>query len=159
MKQFLYVRRIKAQSGFSLIELMVVVAIVAIISAVAIPNYLEHVERGARADMKAVMMENAAFMERISTENNGNYKITKVAADGAVTYEVPTLPFDKSPRGASGNDVKYEIKFVEDPTNQTYEIQATPVKNMAEDKCGIFKINNFGQRKVSKLTVDECWNR
>lgn len=159
MKQFSKVGQIGARSGFSLIELMVVVAIIAIISAISLPSYRQYVERGARADMKAVLMENAAFMERISTENNGNYKITKVAADGAVTFAIPTLPFDKSPRGASGNDVKYEIKFAEDPTNQTYVIQATPVKSMAEDKCGIFTINNFGQRKVSESTVDECWNR
>lgn len=154
MKQFSKVGQIGARSGFSLIELMVVVAIIAIISAISLPSYRQYVERGARADMKAVLMENAAFLERFATENNGSY----VTAAGVK----PVLPLKGSPRGADpeGKDVKYIIDFVAgEPTNRTYQLQATPANSMADDKCGIFKINNFGQREVSKATVDECWNK
>lgn len=59
----------KRYRGFTLIELMIVVAIVAILAAVALPSYTEHTDRGRRADCKEFLFRLAATQERFFTEN------------------------------------------------------------------------------------------
>ncbi len=146
----------RPERGFTLVELMVVVALIAIISAIAIPSYRQHVQRGARSDLKTVLMENAAFMERFATENNGTYLTA-----GGVS---PVLPLLVSPRGSTGTNVKYNISFVAgEPTNRTYQLQAVPANSMSSDECGTFTINNLGQRESKNtsngMTLDTCWNK
>lgn len=142
--------------GFTLIELMIVVAIIALLAAITVPSYRQNVARGARADLKSVLMEDAAFMERFNTENNGTY----LTAAGVQ----PVLPLLVSPRGATGTNVKYNIAFAAgEPTNRTYQLVATPANTMASDDCGTFTINNFGQREskntLNGMTLDTCWNK
>lgn len=143
-------------SGFSLIELMVAVAIVGILAAVVYPSYREHVRRGARADVKAVLMDNVAFVERFASENNGLYR----SAAGVA----PVLPNLVSPRGATGTNVKYNLAFAAgEPTNRTFQIIATPANSMTGDDCGSFVINNVGQREsrntLNSKDMESCWNR
>ena len=57
----------KAQLGFTLIELMIVVAIVGILSAVAYPSYTEYVRRGHRADARAGLLQAQQWLERAAT--------------------------------------------------------------------------------------------
>ncbi len=57
-------------AGFSLIELMVVVAIVAILAAIAYPNYTDTVRRSNRSDARATLLQIAQSLERYFTENN-----------------------------------------------------------------------------------------
>ena len=59
----------RRNQGFTLVELMIVVAIVAILAAIAYPSYKEYVRKSRRADAKAVLVEAAQFMERVYTED------------------------------------------------------------------------------------------
>ena len=134
--------------GFTLIELMIVVAVVAILAAIALPSYQEMLRKGNRADAKAVLMETAQFMERYFTTHN--------------TYVGATLPGDRSPKGAIDSDRRYTISFVTgQPQATTFVVQAIPFagSTQEQDKCGTLSLDNTGLQKAVKggSVVAGCW--
>nr|WP_315483954.1 type IV pilin protein [uncultured Undibacterium sp.] len=147
-------------SGFTLVELMIVVAIVSIISAIAYPSYRENIKRSNRAEVRALMLENAQFMERFFTENNSYLQTA-----GAVPTP-PVLPNLVSPRGAVGTKVNYNIAFRAAParTATTFAIEAVPVNGMDADACATLTYNHLGQRGTDGtlsggMTSDTCWSK
>lgn len=124
--------------GFTLIELMIVVAIVALIAAVAIPSYRGYVERANRADGQEILMSTAQRLERCFT-THGSY----TAADCGVTF-----PIDS----AEGH---YRIP---DPdgnlTATTFTLQAVPQGGQADDDCGTLTLSHTGARGAGG---SDCW--
>ncbi len=137
-------------SGFTLIEVMIVVAIVGILAAVAYPSYQEHVRKTKRADAQAALMELSQFMERFYTAN-GRY----LDADG----DAPDLPFDAAPK--DGGSKSYDLAFAEDsPTANSYSLEAVPTGSMADDKCGTLTLSNTGAKgQDAGATLADCWRR
>lgn len=135
--------KIFLRNGFTLIEVMIVVAIIAILSSVAVPSYMESVRRGNRADAAATLLKNANWMEQQFTVNN-----SYVLQDGTV----PTLPIVQSPESGTS---KYDIALAADATATTYTLEATPVQ---ADECGKFSLDQSGKRTVSgTATAADCW--
>jgi len=133
--------------GFSLVELMVVIAILGIIMSIAYPGYQEYVAKARRVDANTALLEIAQMMERFYT-NNGRYD-----KDGTR----PALPFSTVPK--SGGTAYYNISFVPGVTGaNVYRLQAVPAGIMAGDKCGTLTLDNTGTRGNSGgLTGSECW--
>lgn len=145
--------------GFTLIEVMIAVVIVAILAAVALPSYQNHVRRSNRAVAKAILLENAQFMEQIYTANNqydatvGLDGIANTADDVAVV-----LPIPQSPRTGV---MQYDVLLLP-VTNATFTLQAVPVPtgSMAGDVCGTLTLTNTGVRgQGAGGDVAGCWNR
>ena len=130
--------------GFSLIELMIVVAILAIIATIAYPSYQEHIRKSRRADGRALLTEAAQFMERRYTEN---------LTTGYVGATLPTT-LTKAPKG--GGNTHYNISLQGTPTRNAYTLQAVPAGIQSDDKCGTLTLTNTGVKGSAK-TVNECW--
>lgn len=133
----------KSTHGFTLIELMIVVAVVAILAAIAYPSYQEQVRKSRRAQAKADLIEYAQAAERYFTVNN--------------TYVDFELPTDKSPR--EGTASHYGLtpagKF---DTADTFTITATPQGGQTADRCGNLTITNTGRKgKTGSADLSECW--
>lgn len=134
-------RRGLARYGFTLIELMIVVAIIAIIAAVAYPSYNEHIIKTRRKAGASCLMEAAQFMERAYTVS-----MTYAGADPALACETDVAGNYTIAVGAS--------------TATGYTLTATPQGAQAshDTKCGTLGINQAGVRtKTGSGTVTECW--
>jgi len=141
----------KHQVGFTLIELMITVAIVAILASVAYPAYQDQLRKTRRGEAKADLMELAQFMERNYTAS-GRYDVQ------ADLVTATALPFATSPH--DGGTVYYQISFVGGvPAAQTYTLQAAPQGSQNNDtRCGTLTINQAGTKNKSGTgTVAECW--
>lgn len=138
----------KAQRGFTLIEVMIVVAVVSILTAIAIPSYSEYVRRGHRADARAGLLQAQQWLERAATAT-GVYPTTLPA----------TLTW------AGDTTKRYTIGFVAGNTNAAFTLVATRKADgpQATDKCGDFTLTNTGVRGANNLsggaTAVDCWNK
>lgn len=124
------------KNGFTLIELMITVAIVGILAAIAYPSYQDSVRKTKRANAQADLMELASFMERKYTETMA-YPSTSIA-----------LPFLTSPRNSTK---AYDLTKVSD--SSTFTLTATPVGPQINDSCGTMTLKNTG----AKTPVTACW--
>lgn len=132
---------LRSSQGFTLIELMVVVAIVAILVGIAYPSYQNQVMKGRRAQAKADLVEYAQMAERFHTVNN--------------TYVGFALPYTASPR--EGGTVAYAIALNPAATQSTFTITATAQGGQASDACGNLGLNQAGVKTASGGTVADCW--
>ena len=141
--------------GFTLIELMITIAVIGIMASIAYPSYQEYLRRGHRADAKAALLENAQFLERNFTEVNRYHQ------DGLGNAVV--LPVTASPREA-GSTVQYALSLDAAGTSATtFRLLASPAAGgvMATDPCGTFTLNQLGQKGVANATrsAAECWQK
>jgi type IV pilus assembly protein PilE len=129
--------------GFTLIELMITVAIIGILAAIAMPSYQQYVLRANRQDAQAILMENVQFMERYFTTNN-----TYATATAAM------LPSQVSPKGAAGTRIKYNISFSIGPAANSYTLIAETANAQDDDTCGDLTVSNTGAQEPA---VAGCW--
>lgn len=146
-------------SGFTLIELVITVAIVAILAAIAYPSYQDSVRRSRRADAKAVMVEAAQFMERRYTANSC---FDNPCGSGTA----PALPggLTAIPRNAAAASEQFYTIALGNVTRNTYTLTATPQNAQVHDKCRTLTVDNNGVRTAdgkpaSDALTLECWGR
>lgn len=139
MKQLLKYNRIYLQPlGFTLIELMIVVAIIGVLTAIAYPSYLNHLQKSRRVDAQTAMLELAQFMERYYTTNG--------------RYTGATLPFTASPKD---DPTKYYNLSLSAQAENSYTLSGAPINTQTSESCGTLTLNHTGARTP---TTTGCWN-
>jgi type IV pilus assembly protein PilE len=129
--------------GFTLIELMIVVAIVAIIAAIAYPSYRNYVLRSHRADGKEMAMRIASAEERYFT--NFNRYTASITGD---------LGFSSTDSEHGYYTAAIELGDAE----QTFTLSLAPAGSQESDQCGTLTINNTGYKHQSGgETNGKCW--
>lgn len=127
------------QQGFTLIELMIVVAILGIIAAIAYPSYQRNIEQTRRTTAQSEMMELAQALERYYTTN--------------YSYAGASLRFEYSPRGTPATEAFYQFSL-SGVSQNAYTISATPRNAQTNDRCGTLTLDQKGNRGAG---ATDCW--
>lgn len=133
--------------GYTLIELMLVVAVIGILAAIAFPSYQSYVTRAKRADGKNALLEMSSRQERYYFDNN--------------TYTDDPTELGYSADPATSPDGYYSISISDDPTDDIttgYTITATPLAPFSDPACGNLTLNSRGVKDRSGTEImDRCW--
>lgn len=129
--------------GFTLIELMVVVAVVAILASIALPSYQDSVRKGRRGQAKSDLVELAQRAERWRTVNNTYVGFVVTGVDA------------QSPREGTAH---YTVAIGNQAAN-TFTLTATPQGGQTNDaRCMTLTINQAGAKTESGSgTLQDCW--
>lgn len=137
----------KAGSGFTLIELMIVVAVIGILAALAIPAYQQSLRNGGRAEAQSLLLQVAANQERFYSDNN-SYSAN---ANPLVAPAVATITSEKG---------LYQVAVAAcggGTIANCFIATATPQGNQIADSCTTLTITNTGLKGASGDTAANCW--
>ena len=128
-----------AQPGFTLIELMITVAIIAILAAIALPSYKNYIVKSHRTEAQAAMLSLAQYLE------------SKYNASFSYPAEANIPPSLKNPSNVS---TYYTISVSIANASQTYTITATPTSAQNDTLCGTLTLKEDGTKTP---TTSGCW--
>jgi type IV pilus assembly protein PilE len=153
----------QTQEGFTLIELMITVAIVGILAAIALPSYQDSVSKSRRADAKGVLLGLANAMERQYTVTNsycdaggtgganncGSSGVNDSGAPEGINFKVP------------GETASYYTVKINAADAISYTLYAAPTGAQANDKCGTLTYDNLGNKGITGqatgIVSTDCW--
>lgn len=136
-----------AETGFTLVELLMVVAIVGLLLAVALPSYQDSVLAGGRAEGQSLLMEVAADQERFYSIN-GNYS----------TNAAPLADPPQATRTSESDLYQVSVAACTGGTiADCFVATATPQGSQTDDSCTSLTLDHTGQRGANGDTVENCW--
>lgn len=146
------------QRGFTLIELMITVAIVSILAAIALPQYNQYVARARRADARSQLLAAAQFMQRFNAAND---RYDQDRSGNAVLTQMPA-GLQRAP--ADGGQIYTLSAPTLTATTFTLNMVPNVGSSMASDSCGTYTFTSTGVKgntvngaAASTAVRDTCW--
>lgn len=145
--------------GFTLIELMITIAIIALLSAIALPSYNQYVFRSHRAEARNTLL---AVAQRL--EQNYTLASTYAATQGGTAIDDATIASWGLSQIPLSGATRYTVTFQAPPTQTSFTLIASPAGSQVNDTCGILVLDNrnlkgaAGQNNRNQITRD-CWDR
>ncbi len=133
----------KHMHGMTLMELMIVVVIIGILTAIAFPNYREFVARAKRSEAKAALLQIATNQERFYLQNS------------TFTTDMTMLGFDADPYISDSDS--YSISVTAADASDYTAVATYQFTDDENDKCGTWQINGRGTKTSAPYT--DCWTR
>lgn len=134
--------------GFTLLEVLMVAAMVAVLAAIAMPHYTQYVQRSHRVHAQAALLQAAQWLERAATAQ-GIYPERAAIPVGVLSVE--------------GHRYTLEFRSL---SADTYRLHATPTGAQESDLCGVFELTETGMRTQvasplvpAPLSAQSCWSR
>lgn len=155
------IRAARLDAGFTLIELMITVAIVAILAAIAIPSYQDSVWKGKRGEAKAAILRTLQSEERWYTQNN---QYATYAAGSSPNGALPNFSADNLANSRYAISVESSVQTNAQGTScaandatKCVRVVAT-VRGNADPKCGNKLSMDTTGLKQSAVVNSACWN-
>lgn len=133
--------------GFSLIELLIVVAVIGLLAAVALPSYTRYVLRSHRSSAVTGVLDLGSRQARYYTTNN------------TYTTSLTALGYPSDPMPLSDSSNRYYDLSVESASATAFTVKAVPVLNQVNDTCGTYRYTDLGVKSISSGTLGDCWKQ
>ncbi|ALS32942.1 type IV pilus assembly protein PilE [Pseudoalteromonas translucida KMM 520] len=130
------VLKLAREQGFTLVELMIAIAILGVLYSVALPNYTSYIQHSRRADVQQVLLQQTAVLERQYTRVGGYPKTYTFPASDYYAFSYQS---DASQGGSDGSE---------------FSLKATPKGAQSSDKCGALVVNQSG---IKSAATEKCW--
>lgn len=163
--RFSHPKTFARMSGFTLIEIMITMAIVGILAAIALPSYSSYIARAQRADARAQLVQAAQFMQRFYAANDrydeDRSENLVLGPRGGIPVNLRRSPTDGIAIYQLNTSITTAGIYNALISTTAFTLTMAPIAggSAANDACGMLTLTSTGIRGVVGATksIDECW--